>query len=130
MASPEAWIRASIETAAGCSAYPQIVPESAAVPFVVYARAGTVREPFKDPAFQFPVVGTFAVEIYADTYTEVKTIADSVRVALSNFNGTANGATITSVILSDERDGDPVFFNGQDKPTYIVEHSYLIRWSE
>jgi len=125
MASPEAWIRATIETAAGCSAYPQIVPESAAVPFVAYARAATTRErPGVQPQ------GTFSVEIYADTYSQVKTIADSVRAALFNFNGTASGATITSVLLADERDGEPVFFNGQDKPTYVVEHSYLIRWSE
>jgi hypothetical protein len=130
MASPEGWIRAAIEAGAGCPAYPQVVPESAAVPFIVYARAGTDREPFGVAGVSFPVAGTFAVEIYADTYTQVKGLADAVRIALDNFNGTANAATITSVSLTDERDGEPVFFNGQDKPTYIVEHSYLIRWTE
>lgn len=130
MASPEAWIRAAIEAGAGCSAYPQIVPESAAVPFIVYARASTDREQFGASGFTFPVAGTFAVEIYAETYTQVKSLADAVRIALDNFNGTENGATITSVSLTDERDGEPVFFNGQDTPTYIVEHSYLIRWTE
>ena len=130
MASPEAWIRAAIETATSCSAYPQVVPESAAVPFVVYARVGTARESLGVPGVAFPPTGNFTVEIYADTYSQVKTLADQVRTALNNFNGTANGATITSVLLNDERDGDPVFFNGQDKPTYMVEHSYQIRWSE
>jgi hypothetical protein len=130
MASPEAWIRAAVETAAGCSAYPQIVPESAAVPFVVYARVSTTRETLGVAGVTIPPTGNFSIEIYADTYSQVKTIADSVRAALSNFNGTANGATITSVLLVDERDGDPVFFNGQDKPTYVVDHSYQIRWSE
>jgi hypothetical protein len=130
MASPEAWIRSSIEAAAGCLAYPQIVPESAAVPFVVYSRSGTVRETLGVAGVNIPPTGSFAVEIYADTYSQVKTIADSVRAALSNFNGTANGATITSVLLVEERDGEPVFFNGQDKPTYVVDHSYQIRWSE
>ena len=130
MASPEAWIRATIETAAGCAAYPQIVPESAAIPFVVYSRAGTAREFMGVPGVTISPTGTFPLEIYADTYFEAKTISDSVRAALSNFNGTANGARITSVLLVDERDGEPVFFNGQDKPTYVVEHSYQIRWSE
>jgi len=130
MASPEAWIRSAIETAAGCSAYPQIVPESAAVPFVVYSRSGTTRETLGVAGYTIPPTGSFSIEIYADTYSQVKTIADSVRVALANFNGTANDATITSVLLVDERDGQPVFFNGQDKPTYVVEHSYQIRWSE
>jgi hypothetical protein len=111
-------------------AYPQVVPESAAVPFVVYARASTTRESLGVPGVAFPPTGSFTVEIYADTYSQVKTLADQVRGALNNFNGTANGATITSVLLNDERDGDPIFFNGQDKPTYMVEHSYQIRWSE
>jgi len=130
MASPEAWVRSAIEAATSCSAYPQVVPESAAVPFVVYARVGTTRESLGVPGVAFPPTGSFTVEIYADTYSQVKTLADQVRVALNNFNGTANGATITSVLLADERDGEPVFFNGQDKPTYLVEHSYQIRWSE
>jgi len=130
MASPEAWMRSAIEMATSCSAYPQVVPESAAVPFVVYARVGTTRESLGVPGVTFPPTGNFTVEIYADTYSQVKTLADQVRVALNNFNGTANGATITSVLLNDERDGDPIFFNGQDKPTYMVEHSYQIRWSE
>jgi hypothetical protein len=123
-------MRSAIETATSCSAYPQVVPESAAVPFVVYARVGTTRESLGVPGVAFPPTGSFTVEIYADTYSQVKTLADQVRVALNNFNGTANGATITSVVLNDERDGEPVFFNGQDKPTYLVEHSYQIRWSE
>jgi len=123
-------MRSAIEMATSCSAYPQVVPESAAVPFVVYARVGTTRESLGVPGVTFPPTGNFTVEIYADTYSQVKTLADQVRVALNNFNGTANGATITSVLLNDERDGDPIFFNGQDKPTYMVEHSYQIRWSE
>jgi len=123
-------MRSAIEMATSCSAYPQVVPESAAVPFVVYARVGTTRESLGVPGVTFPPTGNFTVEIYADTYSQVKTLADQVRVALVNFNGTANGATITSVLLNDERDGDPIFFNGQDKPTYMVEHSYQIRWSE
>ena len=130
MASPEAWIRAAIETATSCSAYPQVVPESAAVPFVVYARVGTTREFLGVTGVAISPTGSFTVEIYADTYSQVKSLADQVRGAMNNFNGTVNGATITSVLLTDERDGDPIFFNGQDKPTYMVEHSYQIRWSE
>ena len=130
MASPEAWMRAAIEASAGCMAYPQVVPESAAVPFVVYARTGTARENIGVPGITISPVGTFGVEIYADTYSQARTLSDSVRTALANFNGTASGATISSVLLADERDGDPVFFNGQDKPTYMIEHTYQIRWSE
>jgi hypothetical protein len=82
------------------------------------------------PGVTISPTGSFTVEIYAEAYMQAKSLADSVRSALVSFNGTASGATITSVLLDDERDGDPVFFNGQDKPTYLVEHTYLIRWTE
>ena len=123
-------MKSAVESATSCYAYPQVVPESASTPFVVYARVGTNREQLGIPGYSIPPTGTFSVEMYADSYSRVKSLADSVRVALSSFNGTASGATITSVLLQDERDGEPVFFNGQDKPTYLVEHTYLIRWTE
>jgi hypothetical protein len=122
-------MKSAIENATSALAYPQVVPESASTPFVVYARVGTARD-VSMPVGAVSPVGTFTVEIYAETYSLVKSLADSVRVALSSFNGTASGATITSVLLQDERDGEPVFFNGQDKPTYMVEHTYIIRWTE
>jgi hypothetical protein len=127
---PEEFLRSKIETATSCLAYPQVVPESASVPFVVYARVSTTRESLGVAGVTFPATGIFSVEIYADTYSQAKTIADQIRVALANFRDISTAATILSVLLSDERDGDPVFFNGQDKPTYMVEHSYQIRWAE
>ena len=73
---------------------------------------------------------TFQVEIYAATYTAAKTLADQVRQAMHNFHGAAYGMTIRQSLLTEERDGDAVFFDGQDKPTFSVEHVYQIRWEE
>lgn len=132
MAFPEQWAKAAIEAAAGCSAFPLIAPESAALPYVVYGRIGTSRESIMAGATPVTVnpAGTFQVEIYAATYFGAKTLADAVRLALHNFNGTASGVTIRQCLLLEERDGDPVFFDGQDKPTFMVEHTYQIRWQE
>lgn len=130
MPFPEQWAKSAIETAAGCQAWPLIATESAALPYVVYGRTGTdhvnniAGVPITDPS------ATFQVEIYAATYYSAKTLADEVRVAMHNFTGTASGVTIRSSLLIDERDGDPVFFDGQDKPTYSVEQTYQIRWEE
>ena len=55
---------------------------------------------------------------------------DAIRAALNNFNGSASGATIRSVHLADEADGDPEYLDGRDKPTYVVQHTYQIRWEE
>lgn len=131
MAFPEQWTKSAIEAAGSCSAFPLIAPESAALPYVIYGRTGTDRATamFDGPLSVHPA-GTFQVEIYAATYFGAKTLADAIRQALHNFNGTESGVTIRQCLLLEERDGDPVFFDGQDKPTFMVEHTYQIRWQE
>jgi hypothetical protein len=128
MASPEAWLRGAIEDAAECNAYPVQIPEGAAPPFVRYAREGTERVRGLDGSGS--PVGEFLIEIYADSYLQTKTLADAVRAALVNFNGEAEGCTIDDVRLSDEKDGDPIYMDGRDVPTYMVEQTYSIFWQE
>lgn len=131
MAFPEQWLKSTIEAAAGCQAFPLIAPEAVAPPYMVYMRSGTDRPlSMGNGAFTFNPSAVFQVEIYAPTYVAAKTVADAVREAAHNFNGTAYGVTIRQCLLTDERDGDPVFFDGQDKPTFLVEHVYQIRWEE
>lgn len=132
MPFPEQWLKAAVEAASGCSAYPMRAPEGAALPYVIYGRLATARESIMTATVAVNVnpSGSFGVEIYAATYTAAKTLADSVRLALHNFTGTAHGVTIRLCLLTEERDGDPIDFDGQDKPTYAVEHLYQIRWQE
>lgn len=132
MAFPEQWLKAAIEAAGGCSAYPMRAPESAPLPYVIYGRLATARESIMvgNTAVNVRPSGDFAVEIYAATYSGAKTLADAVRLGLHNFTGTAHGVTIRLCLLAEERDGDPVDFDGQDKPTYVVEHLYQVRWEE
>lgn len=129
MASPEAWIKAAIETATGATAWPLVVPETLAPPFVIYQRDSTDR-PQQTHGLTGFAEGAFPVELYADTYAAVKTLADQVRGALHNFAGSANGAIIDQAFLTSERDGVPVFLDGRDVPTYLVEQTYFIRWQE
>jgi hypothetical protein len=129
---PEQWTKKAIETATGCQAYPLIAPEAAALPYVVYGRISTDRgtNMAVNANIVFDPSAQFQVEIYAATYFSAKTLADQVRQAAHNFTGTAYGVTIRSSLLVDERDGEPVFFDGQDKPTFSVEQTYQIRWEE
>lgn len=129
MPSPEKWIRSAIEDATDVPAYPLDVPESIAPPFVVYSRTDTIRERQLDGLVGHPV-GTFQVDIYADGFDAVKDLADAVRQALHNFNGETGGLTIETTDLTSERDGSPVYIEGREKPTYLVEHVYAIRWQE
>lgn len=132
MPFPEQWAKNAIEGAASCQAFPIIAPESASLPYVVYGRLSTDRSVHMaaPPGYSFPPAAQFQVEIYAATYFAAKTTADLVRSVMHNFTGIAYGVTIRSCLLTDERDGDAVFFDGQDKPTYSVEQTYQIRWEE
>jgi len=132
MPYPEQWLKSAIESASGCLAWPMEAPESAALPYVIYGRTSTQREltmPAPPPLTVNPSA-TFSVLIYASTYSSVKALADSVRSALHNFNGTANGVTIRQCLITEELDGSPDYLDGQDKPTYTVDHTYQIRWEE
>lgn len=132
MAYPEQWLKAAIEAAGSCSAYPMEAPEGAALPYVIYGRTSTQRETIMagptpvnvNPSAQFSVL------LYASTYSTVKGLADFVRAALHNFNGTAHGVTIRQTLILEELDGSPDYLEGQDKPTYTVEQTYQIRWEE
>jgi len=132
MPFPEQWVKDAIEASAGCQVYPMIATESAALPYVVYGRTLTDRGTnMGGPAnVVFNPSAQFQIEIYAVTYFSAKTLADQVRRGMHNFTGTASGVTIRSSLLTEERDGDPVFFDGQDKPTFSVEQTYQIRWEE
>jgi hypothetical protein len=132
MAFPEEWLKAAIEAAAECYAYPQIAPEGAAVPFAIYGRESTSIDPVMYGTETVPdkPVAQFAVEVYAATYSQAKSMALSIRQAVHNFHGEANGVTIRHSYLTDEKDGDPVFFDAQDRPTFLVQLSFTIRWQE
>ena len=129
MSYPEQWLRQSIEAAAGVGAWPLFAPEGVRPPYAVYRRGSTVRERYLQGQAGQPQA-EFEVELYADNYVAVKDMAEAVRMACDTFKGTAGSLTIDDVRLADERDGDPVFLDGHDKPTYLVVHTYLIRWTE
>jgi hypothetical protein len=132
MPYPEQWLKAAIETASGYLAWPMEAPEGAALPYVIYGRTSTQRETIMAgaTAINMRPSAQFSVLLYASTYSGVKSLADSVRAALHNFNGTANGVTIRESLITEELDGSPDYLEGQDKPTYSVDQTYQIRWEE
>jgi hypothetical protein len=128
MAGPEAWLRGAIEDSSGCNTYPVGIPEGATPPYVSYSREGTERVRGLDGSGS--PVGEFLVSVFADSYLDAKAAADLIRAALVNFNGVEDGCTIDDVRLSDEKDGSPIYMEGRDVPTYVVEQTYSIFWQE
>jgi hypothetical protein len=129
MATAESWLKSKIEQASGCSAYPLVVPEAAVPPFAMYARSSTDHELSLSGDVRL-ATASFTVEIYCDSFVDARSAADAVRDSAHNFYGSVDGLTIHNCILTDEKDGSPVFLDGRDVPTYVIEHTYLIRWTE
>lgn len=132
MAFPEQWLKAAIEAASSVQAWPMEAPEGASLPYVVYGRTSTTREQIMAGPVAVAVrpSAQFQVLVFAPSYSAVKTLADQVRLALHNFNGTAHGVTIRECLIQEEADGPPDYLEGQDKPTYQVDQTYQIRWEE
>ena len=129
MPYPEQFLKESIEAAAKIGTWPLFAPEGVAPPYAVYRRGATVRERYMDGQAGQPKAD-FEIEIYADGYIAVKELAEAIRIACDTFKGQAGALTIDDVQLTDERDGEPVFLEGRDKPTYMVAQTYSIRWTE
>ena len=131
MSSPEAWLKATIETTAGALAWPVAVSESAGLPFVVYSRESTER-PLQTSGLTGFADGEFTLEVCGSTWTSARTVADAIVGAVQNFTGTAYGAIIDHVHVGSDRDGTAVYLtDGQDLPSYfVIEIQIFIRWRE
>lgn len=131
MPAPQVWLRETIETAAGCEAHPLGVPEGLAPPYVVYMRSGTSRErtlddTLGDPAggSSVPPTATITVEIYRDDYVQVWDTSAAIVAAIHGYADEA----IASCLVIDEKDAEPVFLDGRDTPTYVVELTVEIEY--
>jgi len=131
MSSPEAWLKATVETATGATAWPVAVSDTAALPFVVYSRESTER-PLQTSGLTGYAEGEFALEVCGASWTSARAVADAIVGVVQNFSGTANGAIIDHVHVSADRDGTAVYLtDGQDMPTYfVIELQIFIRWRE
>ena len=129
MSNPEAWLHSAIENGTGLRAYPAYVPRSAEVPFAFFRRSGTERERHLTGNAAVPVA-MFEIVMFAKTYKAAKDLAIRCRLAVDNFSGAVGDATIESTWLSNEQDGEPEFFTGEDVPTYSVEMTLEVRYRE
>ena len=135
--SPHNWLKAAIETAAGCTAWPVEMTGGGDPPYVIYAREQTTREQLLEDTFdatpetdQIEPVARYTVVVYADSYVQVWQIAGAITAAIHKFAGTAHGETIKHCLVLDERDGDAGYLEGREQPTYTVELAVEIRFSE
>lgn len=97
----------------GNRVYPNYVPQGAAVPAVTYQRISGPR----DHTFDGPsglVKSRYQLNSWADTYGDMESVADAVRIAMDGFSGTIGGRVIQNIESDDETD-TPVIKPGVDK---------------
>ena len=84
--------------------YPLIMPQNTTMPAVVYQRVTGERihhlsgvSGRATPSIQF--------DIYSDSYSEAKSVADALRGVLDGYQGIAGAITVDSTLLIEELDG-------------------------
>ena len=136
MPSPQIWLRSAIEAAAGCNAYPKDSPDDAVAPYAVYERSATSRPLALSDSLDSPAGGSaqsptaaMTVQVFSQDYLDVWAKAEAIVAAVHMFSGEAGGVTIESSIVVDEKDAEPIFYEGEDLPIYVVEITLEVRWS-
>lgn len=108
--------------------YPVIAPATAPVPFITWRRQAVQREQTLSGPLGMPLV-TLVVDMYAETYEAVRTLADACRVCLDGWGGqTGNYTYVRLVTLLNEADGFIQLAGGDMPPVYSVSQTYQILW--
>lgn len=135
MKSPEAVLRSVLVTntvassLVGTRVYPILAPQSAAMPFITYRRAGIQRQQTLAGPSGVPKV-TVEVDVYAATYEAARDVADRVRLCLDGYGGTVDNTVVKQTSLENEQD-DFVQLAGADlPPVYSVKQTYDVLWQE
>lgn len=124
---PEQWLHDLLHQATGAIPYPahrsDLLPS---LPAVGYLRTETEREHTLGPVPTPITMAIFDVDIRAESYIEVKEMADDIRLAIdaearANFSGAYQVAKIVHARITAEVDGEAEYIEGRSEPAaYVV----------
>lgn len=133
--APEAFVfqrlssRTAVTSHVGTRIFPQAAPSGTPLPLIIYQRTAVERPQSMTGNVGRPVV-TIQLNTYGTSYTAVKAIARSVRLAVDGFTGTTAGVTIHRTTLTAESDGVDLPQDDQMLPYYSVQQSFEFRITE
>jgi hypothetical protein len=114
----------------GDRVYPVLAPATAQLPLITWRRQAVNREMTLSGPSGLPSV-TLALELYAETYEEVRELADNCRRVLDGWNNSlASLTSVRHVTLENEADGFVQLAGGDLPPVYSVTQTYSILWQE
>lgn len=134
MKSPEAVLRAAliasptVSAVVGSRIFP-IVSYSEPLPLIIWKRVGITREHSLSGPIGTPTVSV-EMQLIAETYEQVRELADKVRLVLDGYGGTLNNTEVKHVYLEQEADDFVQLAGGELPPAYQVTQTYSILWQE
>ena len=135
MKSPEQLVVSQLETSPPVATllssriYPVIAPASAPLPFATWRRISVQREMSLNGPTGMPTV-SISLDIFAETYSAVREIADRCREVLHGFTGGVGDYVHVAIVsLLNESDGFVQLAGGELPPVYSVTQTYTILWS-
>lgn len=114
----------SPQTLAASRVYP-ILPQAVTFPAIRYQRINTVRSHALNATVGV-TEATIQLDCMAESYSEAKTLADSVRVILHGFRGAMGTLTVRLASLDTEND---FYEQDGDRVTHWVTQRYRI-WTD
>lgn len=113
----------------GFRLYPMMVPASAELPFATYQRTGVLRQKTMSSPAGIPTVSA-VLNLYAESYSRVREMADAVRETLDHFRATVLGVRVDNVTIEDESEQVVDLEGGDLPPAWQVSMIISIEWQE
>ena len=105
----------------GTKVYPQIAAQGATFPFVVYVLQDNSPSDTKSGVSTLDEI-RYDIVAAAETYTELSSLTERIRLALDRYTGTVEGVVIDSIQFIDlDVDNDPA------TETYVSSSEYILR---
>ena len=112
---------AGVSAVVGNKVYPQIAAQGAAFPFVVYVLQDNSPSDTKSGPSTLDEV-RYDIVAAAETYSELSSLTERIRLALDRYTGDIGGVEIDSIQFIDlDVDNDPA------TETYVSSSEYILR---
>ena len=106
--------------------YPNMVPQSAAMPAITYQQISGVRDHVMAGAVGL-VKSRYQINCWAASYSGAKDVSEAVRKQLDGYSGTIDSCEISCIMLDNEND-IPQVSPGSEKLTRYGKYLDFIIW--
>ena len=105
----------------GTRVYPQVAAQGAAFPFVVYVLQDNTPSDTKSGVSTLDEI-RYDIVAAAETYSELSSLTERIRLALDRYTGTVSGIVVDSIQFTElDVDNDPA------TETFVSSSEYILR---